>query len=314
MKVVFMGTPEFAAYQLEQLILANFTVVGVVTMPDKAMGRGMKVGQSPVKELAIQNSIPVLQPEKLRDESFLQELQSWNADVFVVVAFRMLPALVWKMPVLGTLNLHASLLPQYRGAAPINWAIVNGETETGVTTFFIQEEIDTGDVLLREKVSIDPEDSAGSLHDKLMVIGSQTIINTLVGIQAGTLLPVQQDKLQVSELKSAPKIFKETCEINWDQPSKKVIDFVRGMSPYPAAWSKVLYKDGRTQVIKVYKTALGSGSLKPREVYSDGRTFLEVGTSDGAVSVLELQLEGKKRMDIRSFMMGFDLSTIASLG
>ncbi len=302
-----MGTPHFAAYQLEQLVRHGFDVVGVVTMPDKPMGRGMKLGQSAVKEYAVQQNIPVLQPEKLRDETFLTALSAWSADVFVVVAFRMLPKLVWSMPAKGTLNLHASLLPQYRGAAPINWAIINGEKETGVTTFFIQEEIDTGDIILREKVDIEATENAGTLHDKLMTVGANTIIKD------NKVKPVPQDELKESALKAAPKIFKEHCQIDWSKSSTTIIDLVRGMSPYPTAWSKVKLSGDRSLLLKVYEIVVGDRILTPGEVYSDGKTELQIGTGDTAVKLIDLQLEGKKRMDIRSFLMGFDLKSLVAI-
>ncbi len=313
MKVVFMGTPHFAAYQLEHLINNGVEVVGVVTMPDKPMGRGMKLGSSAVKETAVKFKIPVLQPEKLKNEEFLSDLAALHADVFVVVAFRMLPKVVWGMPAKGTLNLHASLLPQYRGAAPINWAIINGETQTGVTTFFIQEEIDTGDMLLVDRISISSEDDAGTLHDKLMELGAGTILKTLKVIESGSINPVPQS-LEGLELKSAPKIFKEACEIDWNKETVQVLNHIKGMSPYPTAWTRFIFKDGRSLTVKVFKAEQGSGQLLSGEFSSDSKTIFNVGTSNGAVSLLDIQLEGKKRMDIRSFLMGFDLNSLEKIG
>lgn len=314
LRVVFMGTPHFAAYQLEELINAGFDVAGVVTMPDKPMGRGMKLGSSAVKETALKYDLPVLQPEKLRDEQFLADLKALNADVFVVVAFRMLPKLVWGMPSKGTLNLHASLLPQYRGAAPINWVIINGEKKTGVTTFFIQEEIDTGDILVRDEVEIVAGETAGTLHDKLMHTGANTIINTLREIEAGTITAMPQDQLSEGELKSAPKIFKEDCEIDWTKPSSNVLHHIRGMSPYPTAFTRLNFKDGRKLILKIYDALENETSLASGEWKSDGRSEFLVGTSKGALSLTDIQLEGKKRMDLKSFLMGFDLNSLDSVG
>ncbi|MES2628193.1 MAG: methionyl-tRNA formyltransferase [Bacteroidota bacterium] len=309
MKVVFMGTPQFAAWQLQYLIEHGIEVVAVVTMPDKPMGRGMKLGQSAVKETALKFGLPVLQPVKLKEETFLQELQSFAADVFVVVAFRMLPTVVWAMPPKGTLNLHASLLPQYRGAAPINHAIINGETRTGVTTFFIQEEIDTGDILLRDEVEISPEDDAGSLHDKLMETGGGTILATLRAIDQGTVTAVPQEGME-EEMKSAPKIFKEDCRIDWNRSSETALNLVRGMSPYPAAWTQVQLAGGKQLQLKIFKAKPASGKGEPGSSSFIDRNEWLIGTADGLISLTDVQLEGKKRMDIRSFLMGFDTKSV----
>jgi len=294
-----MGTPEFAVPSLETLIKNEFNVVAVITAPDKPQGRGQKLTPSPVKECAVKYSVPILQPSNLKSPDFINELKSYNANLQVVVAFRMLPEIVWSMPTLGTFNLHASLLPQYRGAAPINWAIINGEKETGVTTFFLKHEIDTGSIIYQEKEKINDDDTVGSLYGRLMNKGASLVLKTVKAIEAGNV-PSQPQK-ESTDLKHASKIFKETCEVNWDQPSVAVINFVRGLSPYPGAWSKLNEK-----VFKIYKvkSAAGQKSVTAGQIDTDNRTYLNIKSKDGWISVLEFQPEGKKRMSVDEFFRG----------
>lgn len=314
LRIVYMGTPDFAVASLKALVDGGYNVVGVITMPDKPVGRhGNHLTPSPVKVYAQEHGIKVLQPEKLKDEQFLEELSSLNADLQIVVAFRMLPEVVWSMPRMGTFNLHASLLPQYRGAAPINWAVINGETETGVTTFFLQHEIDTGEVIKQVRVPIEDTDDVGIVHDKLMEVGSKLVCETVDKIIDGTLRTVDQDLMYGEDevLKPAPKIFRETCRIDWCQPQKKVYDFIRGMSPYPAAWT--VFDEGDKQLdIKIFKTGKGdaikSGNVLPGTINTDGKSFLRVATSDAWLEILSLQQAGKKRMDIADFLRGFKIA------
>ncbi|HRE65856.1 MAG TPA: methionyl-tRNA formyltransferase [Cyclobacteriaceae bacterium] len=298
LRIIFMGTPEFAVPGLEMLVKNNYTVVAVVTAPDKPQGRGQKLIPSPVKEVALKHNIPVLQPTNLKAPGFIEELKSYQANLQIVVAFRMLPEVVWSMPSLGTFNLHASLLPQYRGAAPINWAIINGETETGVTTFFLQHEIDTGSIIFQEKEPITEQDTIGSLYERLMHKGAQLVLKTVKAIESGNYPSVPQTIGK--EIKHAPKIFKETCEINWNQPAKKIVDFVRGLSPYPAAWTVLNGK-----IFKVIKVASAAGSQSAVEV---GQWVLDNGlkikVADGWVTIIEFQPEGKKRMLVEEFLRG----------
>jgi len=303
MRIIFMGTPDFAVASLEALIQSGEQVVAVVTVPDKPAGRGQKIHESAVKIFAAQHNIPVLQPVKLRDEAFLNELRSFQADLQVVVAFRMLPELVWNMPKFGTVNVHASLLPQYRGAAPINHAIINGEKESGVTTFLLQHEIDTGNILLSKKVAIKETDNAGDLHDKLMVAGAETLLQTIEQLKAGTLQPKPQDDLiAAASLKHAPKIFKEDCKINWDQPTAQVYNFIRGLSPYPAAFT--LLND---KVLKIYRTEkeLVNTPTIPGTIETDKKSFLKIAAKDGYIVISDLQLEGKKKMNVVDFLKGY---------
>lgn len=303
MRIIFMGTPDFAVASLEALIQSGEQVVAVVTVPDKPAGRGQKIHESAVKIYATQHHIPVLQPTKLRDEAFLAELKSYQADLQVVVAFRMLPEVVWNMPRYGTINVHASLLPQYRGAAPINHAIMNGEKESGVTTFLLQHEIDTGNILLAEKVGISETDTAGDLHDNLMVAGAGTLLRTIQQLKEGSLQPKSQDEIIPAEtLKHAPKIFKEDCKINWDQPTAAVYNFIRGLSPYPTAFT--LHND---KVLKIYRTEKEQTATlaTPGTVETDQKNYLKFATQDGYISVLELQLEGKKKMNVVDFLKGY---------
>ncbi|WP_286733668.1 MULTISPECIES: methionyl-tRNA formyltransferase [Sphingobacterium] len=303
MRIIFMGTPDFAVASLEALIQSGEQVVAVVTVPDKPAGRGQKIHESAVKIFATQHNIPVLQPVKLRDEAFLDELKSFQADLQVVVAFRMLPEIVWNMPKFGTINVHASLLPQYRGAAPINHVIINGEKESGVTTFLLQHEIDTGNILLSKKVAIKETDNAGDLHDNLMVAGAETLLQTIQQLKAGALQPKPQDVLLTTEpLKHAPKIFKEDCKINWDQPTAQVYNFIRGLSPYPAAFT--LLND---KVLKIYSTEkeLVNTATIPGTIETDKKSFLKIAAQDGYIVISDLQLEGKKRMNVVDFLKGY---------
>lgn len=305
LRIIYMGTPEFAVESLKALVENDFNVVAVVTMPDKPIGRGHKVQSSPVKEYAVAQKIPVLQPERLKDESFLAELRSFNADLQIVVAFRMLPEVVWAMPRLGTFNLHASLLPQYRGAAPINWAIINGETKTGVTTFFLQHEIDTGNIILQESVAILPEENVGNLHDKLMHIGAKSVVRTVEIILSEKVnaIPQQEDE----ELKLAPKIFKDTCRINWEKSGESIYNFVRGLSPYPAAWCELLQDNSDAVVLKVFETKFEkiSHQMPLKSILTDGKSYLKVAVNDGFLHLKTIQIQGKKRMNVSDFLMGF---------
>lgn len=297
-----MGTPEFAVPSLQSLVESNSNVVAVVTVPDKPAGRGQKQTASPVKIYAESQGIPVLQPEKLKNPAFLEELKSYNADLQVVVAFRMLPEVVWNMPSKGTFNLHSSLLPQYRGAAPINWAVINGETETGVTTFFIEKDIDTGKIIFQDKEPISPEDNAGTLYERLMRKGAGLVVKTVQAIEADNY--PQEPQSEPEDIKAAPKIFRETCEIDWNRPAIEIHNFVRGLSPYPAAWTTL---NGLS--CKVFKTKLidFEENAEPGEYRSDGKSYLHFRTSDGWLAIEELQIEGKKRMAVGDFLRGYKL-------
>lgn len=298
-----MGTPEFAAICLEEILNSKHEVVGVITVPDKPAGRGQKLSQSAVAKLAIEKNLKLLQPEKLKNPEFLEELNSLDTDAFVVVAFRMLPKEVWQIPAKGTFNLHASLLPQYRGAAPINWAIINGETETGVTTFLIDEKIDTGNILLKEKVQILPDDNAGILHDKLAESGKKLIIETLNGLENNSIQPKPQEN--PGELKPAPKIFKEDCKIDWSEPIEKIHNKIRGLSPYPAAWTNFI-QDNESKSVKIYKGYFEhnqENSDKPGQIKFE-KNQIKILLSDGIYYVEELQPEGKKRMTDKDFVNG----------
>ena len=311
LRIVFMGTPEFAEFTLRRLVEDGYNIIGVVTMPDKPMGRhGSVLQSSPVKKYAVEQGIPVLQPDKLKDPAFIDQLSALKADLQIVVAFRMLPEIVWNMPRLGTFNLHGSLLPQYRGAAPINWAIINGDKETGVTTFFLKHEIDTGDIIYKESIPILPTDNAGTVHDKLMELGADLTVRTLDDIIADRVRPIPQDTIPVSELRPAPKIFKETCRIDWNQPTARINDFIRGLSPYPAAWTVLRSADGTEQDFKIYaaQPVTDAPIQKPGTITCDGRKNLTVSTADGALRLQEVQIAGKKRMDICAFLCGNDLA------
>ena len=310
LRIVYLGTPEFAVEPLRRLVEGGYNVVGVVTMPDKPAGRGHKLQPSAVKSFAVEHNLPLLQPEKLKDEAFLDALRRWNADLQIVVAFRMLPEVVWSMPRLGTFNLHASLLPQYRGAAPINWAIINGETQTGITTFFLQHDIDTGEVIRQTSVPIGDTDDAGTVHDRLMMLGGDLVLETVDAIIDGTVKAVPQATLEDGvPLRPAPKIFKETCRICWDKPVRTICNLVRGLSPYPAAWTELQVVGGTPQSVKVFRTApieedLPEG-MQPGDIDTDGKTYLHVAAADGCVDVLELQLPGHKRLGTGEFLRGF---------
>ncbi len=299
LKIIFMGTPEFAVASLKKLYESGYNIAGVITAPDKPQGRGQKVVYSPVKAFALQHQIPVMQPTNLKSPEFVEELKGYGANLFVVVAFRMLPEVVWSIPEYGTFNLHASLLPQYRGAAPINWAIINGETETGVTTFMINHDIDTGSVMLQEKESISDVDDAGSLYERLMHKGAELVRKTVEKIQKGEvkLLPQPDD----GHLKHAPKIFRENCEINWNNDTAAIRNFVRGLSPYPAAWTR---RNGKVFKIFRVEDAQEKPLSAPGNWVTDEKSFLKISTRDGVLRVLELQMEGKKRMDIVEFLRG----------
>ena len=318
-RIVYMGTPEFAVAPLEALIKNNYQIVGVVTVPDKASGRGLKVNESAVKKYAVEHNIPVLQPVSLKDPEFLEQLKAWKADLFVVVAFRMLPKVVWEIPRLGTFNLHAALLPQYRGAAPINWAVINGEKTTGVTTFMIDDGMDTGKIMYRYDCKIEPEDTVGEVHDKLMALGSELVVNTVEAIEENNVeLRIQKSFIQGSEiLKTAPKLTRELCHIDWRSKTKYIYNLIRGLSPYPAAFTE-LVKDGKATQLKIFKTVKvegddyaamlaqnGMSSAEPGTVLSDGKTYLAFATEDGAISATEIQLAGKKRMPVKDFLIGF---------
>lgn len=311
LRIVYMGTPNFAVETLRQLVEGGYNVVGVITMPDKPAGRGHKIQYSPVKQYAIEQNLPLLQPEKLKDEAFVEALREWKADLQIVVAFRMLPEVVWNMPRLGTFNLHASLLPQYRGAAPINWAVINGDTETGITTFFLKHEIDTGEVIQQVRVPIADTDNVEVVHDKLMLLGGKLVVETVDAILNGTVKSIPQEEMAVvGELRSAPKIFKDTCRIDWNQPVKKVYDFIRGLSPYPAAWSELTTSEGETIVVKVFETEkiIESHQLPVGTIVSDGKKYIKVAVPDGFVSVLSLQFPGKKRLKTDELLRGYRLA------
>jgi methionyl-tRNA formyltransferase len=301
-----MGTPEFAAAQLRALVEHGYNVVGVITTPDKPAGRGMQLRQSAVKKYAVEKGLPVLQPEKLKDEDFLESLRALNAQLFIVIAFRMLPEVVWQMPELGTFNLHASLLPQYRGAAPISWAVINGDKKSGVTTFLIDKEIDTGNILLREEVDIAPEDDAGALHDKLMNMGKNVVMRTVDGLVLRTLQPKPQNELSVNvALRPAPKLFKENTKIDWGKDAEVIANQIRGLSPYPAAWTKIITDRGE-EIMKIFKahTESFTSTLPIGSIVSTGDK-LQIASGNGLVSIDELQPQNKKRMKISDFLRGF---------
>ena len=315
-----MGTPDFAVEALRQLVEGGYNVVGVITMPDKPAGRGHKIQYSPVKQYALEQNLPLLQPEKLKDEAFVEALREWKADLQIVVAFRMLPEVVWNMPRLGTFNLHASLLPQYRGAAPINWAVINGDTETGITTFFLKHEIDTGEVIQQVCVPIADTDNVEVVHDKLMMLGGKLVLETVDAILNGTVKPIPQEEMAVvGELRPAPKIFKETCRIDWNQPVKKIYDFIRGLSPYPAAWSELIASEKESVVVKIFevekivkkndKRCRNSRGrfCKVGSIETDGKKYIKVSVPGGFVSILSLQLPGKKRLKIDELLRGYHL-------
>lgn len=305
LRIVFMGTPDFAVPTLQILVENKYNVVAVITAPDKPAGRGRKIHQSPVKEYAVSQGIPVLQPTNLKSEAFLEELRSYKANLQIVVAFRMLPEVVWAMPELGTFNIHGSLLPQYRGAAPINWAIINGEKETGVTSFFLKHEIDTGDMIFQSRMSILEQDDFGSVYEKLRYEGAKLALRTAQAIERNEVLPQPQNTS--GDIKHAPKIFKETCEINWNQPAKKVLDFIRGLSPYPAAWTRI--GDKSFKIFKAEVLENTAYTLEPGQIRTDNKTYLHVQTAAGVIAILDLQMEGKKRMPLQDLLRGYTFKT-----
>ena len=302
-----MGTPDFAVEPLRRLVDAGKNIVAVITMPDKPAGRGHKIQFSPVKEYALSVGLPILQPTNLKDPEFIEELRSYQADLQIVVAFRMLPEIVWNMPPLGTFNLHASLLPQYRGAAPINWAVINGETETGITTFFLQHEIDTGNIIMQEKITIAPDDNAGIVHDRLMMLGADLVLKTVEQIESGNISSMPQPE---GELKAAPKIFKDTCLINFNTTAEAVRNLVRGLAPYPAAWIELTDPSGNTTNMKIYEASkeLCTPTHPAGTLICDGKKVLKVAVLDGYIHLDQVQLAGKKRMPSADLMRGTDLT------
>lgn len=311
LRIVYMGTPEFAVEALRRLVEGGYNVVGVITMPDKPAGRGHRVQFSPVKEYALSQDLPLLQPEKLKDANFLEALRQWKADLQIVVAFRMLPEAVWAMPPMGTFNLHASLLPQYRGAAPINWAVMNGDKETGITTFFLRHEIDTGEVIQQVHVPIADTDDVGIVHDKLMILGGDLVIDTVNQIIAGTVKAIPQEDMKTDEpLHLAPKIFKETCRIDWHQPAEKIYNHIRGLSPYPAAWTELHTADGQISNIKIFqsrKMTVHTSTTEVGSIDTDGKHYIHVTTADGLIDILQLQIPGKRRMAAAEYLRGHDI-------
>ena len=316
LKIVFFGTPDFAVESLSRLVDGGYNVVAVVTMPDKPAGRGRQLQQSDVKRYAVELGLPVLQPVSLKDEAFIEDLRGYGAQLFIVIAFRMLPEAVWQMPPLGTFNLHASLLPRYRGAAPINWAVMNGDTETGVTTFFLKHEIDTGDVIQQRSCPIGRHDNVEDIHDRLMVMGADMVIETVDAIIAGTVKPIPQDQMLTAgqQATPAPKIFKDTCRIDWTRPAEQVYNHIRGLSPYPAAWTVILNEAGNeVTTLKIYQTGepepFGESECpEPGAIRADRKT-LRIACADGWLQIMQLQQSGKKRMDTDAFLRGFIMTT-----
>lgn len=306
-RIIFMGTPEFAVASLDALVQAGYNIVGVITAPDKPAGRGMKMNESAVKKYAVEHNLHVLQPEKLKNPEFIAELKSLNADLQIVVAFRMLPEIIWNMPALGTVNVHGSLLPQYRGAAPINWAVINGEKETGVTTFKLKHEIDTGDILLQESFPVGEDDTAGEVHDHMKEVGAKLLVKTVESLMNNTLVEKSQSSVASSEsavLKHAPKIFTETCKIDFSKTVDEVHNLIRGLSPFPGAFTTL-----HDKMLKIYRSKKEITTQRlPAEFVTDGKTFLKFACSDGYVHLLEIQLEGKKRMLIEDFLRGYRFS------
>ena len=317
LRIVYLGTPDFAVEPLRRLLekqracdSCGYEIVGIITMPDKMISkRGNQLLMSPVKQYAVEQGLPVLQPVSLKDEAFQNELRAWGADLQIVVAFRMLPESVWNMPRLGTFNLHASLLPQYRGAAPINWAIINGDKESGVTTFFLKHEIDTGDVIFRDVVAIDENDTAGTLHDKLMLQGGETVLRTVEAIVGGNVTAIAQDDMSVGELRPAPKIFRDTCHINWQGSVDGVYNFVRGMSPYPAAWCELVNANDEAVALKIYSVSkeYAQHDKVAGTIVTDGKNYIKVAVAGGYISLDEVQLAGKKRMPVADLLRGFSI-------
>jgi len=308
-----MGTPDFAVPTLDVLIKAPYEIAGVVTSPDKPSGRGQKMRPSPVKEYAIECNLPVFQPKNLKDPTFISQLSSLQADLFIVVAFRMLPEVAWKMPPLGTFNLHASLLPQYRGAAPINWAIINGEKETGLTTFFIDEKIDTGKILFREEIAIDENESAGDLHDRMMLKGALLVLQTVRAIECGSNKVIPQESLVNKNIPihQAPKIFRDDCEINWNRNTTEIFNFIRGLSPYPCSYTHLISPEQDSHKVKIYRSEIyvdANDNELPASIKTDNKGFLRIRCKDGYLNIKEIQLQSKKRMNIEEFLRGFQIS------
>ncbi len=311
LRIVFMGTPDFAVVSLKGILDAGFNVVGVITAPDRPAGRGRKIQESAVKQFATAQNLKILQPTNLKSEQFLEELKDLEANLHVVVAFRMLPKGVWQMPKFGTFNLHASLLPQYRGAAPINWAVINGETKTGVTTFFIDEKIDTGGIILQKEEEIQLEDTAGTLHDRLMILGAELVVDTCQQISEGKVASTTQKHFE--NLKPAPKLHKENCKIDWEAPLANIHNHVRGLSPYPSAWCYLLNGE-KEESIKIYKTriALEKHDYNVGRLFADKKT-LKVATKEGYLQLLEIQLSGKRKMNVSEILNGLNLHENACL-
>lgn len=311
MKIIFMGTPQFAVASLEQLLQNGYNIVGVITVPDKPAGRGQQVQQSAVKKYALEKGLNILQPEKLKDESFLNQLHELKADLQIVVAFRMLPEVVWNMPPLGTINLHGSLLPQYRGAAPVNWAVINGEKETGVSTFFLQQEIDTGEIIFQERVSIADNETAGELHDKLMDIGAQLVLKTVKAIEKNNFPQIDQLQLigEIIKIKSAPKIFKTDCRINWNRSIDEIHNKIRGLSPYPTAFTDFVSPEGKTVQVKIFisKKEYSEHNFPLSSIITDSKNYIKIAVNGGYIDILELQVAGKKKMAVSEFLRGFQL-------
>ncbi len=312
MRIIFFGTAEFAVESLKKLYNEGYEIAAVVTAIDKPAGRGLKPQFSPVKKAAIELNLPVLQPKSLKDGEFLQNLKNLSPDVQVVVAFRFLPRVVWQIPPKGTINLHSSYLPNYRGAAPINWVLINGEKYTGVTTFYINDKIDTGNIILRKKVEIRPDDDAGILHDRLMSIGADLLVETLKLIEQGKAKPIPQEELMkdIDQLKTAPKIFKDDCQINWNQNSEKIYNFIRGLSPYPGAWTNIkdIARNKIFKYVKIYKTSyeLENHNFAPKTIISNNKNQFKIATEDGFINILELQLPGKKRIEVTEFLKAYN--------
>jgi methionyl-tRNA formyltransferase len=313
MNIIFFGTPEFAVDSLDILVTNGYQIKAVVTAPDQPAGRGQQLQSPPIKNYAVRHGIRVLQPEKLKNPDFINELATLNADLFIVVAFRMLPEIVWKMPRLGTFNLHASLLPQYRGAAPINHVIINGETETGLTTFFLKQEIDTGEIIFQERMAIAPDETAGELHDRMKIEGARLVLKTVDAIIEGKISPVEQISLADPSipLKPAPKIFRDFCHVDWAMDTETVYNKIRGLSPYPAAYTNLISPEGESFVIKIYRTSrtLPDNRFQPATIQTDSKSRLSIATSDGLIDILELQQAGKKKMLVHEFLRGFKLKS-----
>jgi len=314
-RIVFMGTPDFAVESLDAIVMAGYEVAGVVTVPDRQTGRGLKVTFSPVKEYALAHDLKILQPEKLKEESFLNELKSLNADIFCVVAFRMLPREVWAMPRLGTFNLHGSLLPRYRGAAPLNWAVINGETGTGISTFLLNERIDEGAILLQQATPIAPSDTVEHIHDRLAIMGRELVVRTIEGLLSGTITP-QPQQLKGEYIAPnganallAPKIFKADCAINWNKTGRDIVNFVRGLSPYPAATMLMTDDKGKPQPCKVFEVAYEScENAEKLAILTDKKTFFKIGIDKGYIHILSLQMSGKKRISVAEFLRGYNIT------